>query len=281
MFVTFSSWYKTSHDALRTAQSLHAKFAEKGLIVVGVHHKEGFPKAADLAKAQSVEFRYALDKTGEFRKSLGSTQDPDFYFVDRAGRLRFADVETSSVEAAAQMLVDETAEKAAAAAPSAKPADAAKAEAPAGDAAPTPAAAGNYKQPAADAYKAAKWPKFNPAGELAAKDFQGKPLPKPLGKEKYLDKAPDRAGKVTVIDFWATWCGPCRMVAPLLDELAEELDGKLRIAKVNVDENQELAMQFRISSIPAFVLFKNGEVVERAAGAMPKAMFKNLVAEHI
>ena len=84
-----------------------------------------------------------------------------------------------------------------------------------------------------------------------------------------------------VVDLWAPWCGPCRMVAPLLDELAEELDGKLRIAKVNVDENQELAMQFRISSIPAFVLFKNGEVVERAAGAMPKAMFKNLVAEHI
>jgi thioredoxin 1 len=90
-----------------------------------------------------------------------------------------------------------------------------------------------------------------------------------------------KSDKPVLIDFWATWCGPCRMVAPLLDELAEELDGKLRIAKVNVDENQDLAMQFRISSIPAFVLFKNGEVVERAAGAMPKAMFKNLVADHI
>jgi thiol-disulfide isomerase/thioredoxin len=243
MFVTFSSWYKTSHDALRTAQSLHAKFAEKGLIVVGVHHKEGFPKAADLAKAQSVEFRYALDKTGEFRKSLGSTQDPDFYFVDRAGRLRFADVETSSVEAAAQMLVDETAEKAAAAAPSAKPADAAKAEAPAGDAAPTPAAAGNYKQPAADAYKAAKWPKFNPAGELAAKDFQGKPLPKPLGKEKYLDKAPDRAGKVTVIDFWATWCGPCRMAMPKLDDLQKKHKADLVVIGIS-DEPESKVKTF-------------------------------------
>jgi len=84
-----------------------------------------------------------------------------------------------------------------------------------------------------------------------------------------------------LIDFWASWCGPCRMVHPVLEELAEELDGKVKIAKVNVDENQELAMQFRVSSIPAFVLFKGGQAVDRAVGAMPKAAFKSFLSEHL
>lgn len=84
-----------------------------------------------------------------------------------------------------------------------------------------------------------------------------------------------------LLDFWAVWCGPCRIVAPILDELADEMDGKLKIGKVNVDENQELAMQFRVSSIPTFVLFKGGQMIDQARGAMPKAAFKQFLAPHV
>ena len=84
-----------------------------------------------------------------------------------------------------------------------------------------------------------------------------------------------------LVDFWAPWCGPCKMVAPVLDELAGEMAGKVRIAKVNVDDNQSLAMQFRISSIPSFVLFKNGQVADRMLGALPKSQFQSFIERNL
>lgn len=74
-----------------------------------------------------------------------------------------------------------------------------------------------------------------------------------------------------MIDFWATWCGPCRMLAPTVEALAEEYEGKAVIGKCNVDENSEVPVQFGIMSIPTLLFFKNGELVDRLVGNMPKA----------
>ena len=78
-------------------------------------------------------------------------------------------------------------------------------------------------------------------------------------------------GKLVIVDFWATWCGPCRMLSPLLDEVEEEMSDKITVVKVNVDDADEIAMRYRIMSIPTLLFFKNGQVVDKTVGAMPKS----------
>ena len=79
-----------------------------------------------------------------------------------------------------------------------------------------------------------------------------------------------------LLDFWAAWCGPCRMIAPALEEIAAENAGKLKVGKVNVDEEMELAMQFGVTSIPLLVVMEGGQIVKKAVGAMPKAKIEAL-----
>ena len=74
-----------------------------------------------------------------------------------------------------------------------------------------------------------------------------------------------------VVDFWATWCGPCRMVGPVISELAEQYNGKINVGKCDVEENEELAVEFGIRNIPTILFFKNGQVVDKLVGAQPKA----------
>ena len=80
-----------------------------------------------------------------------------------------------------------------------------------------------------------------------------------------------------MIDFWATWCGPCRALAPTIEELAEEYKGKMVVAKCDIDENNEIAVQFGIMSIPTVLFIKNGEVVEKQVGLVPKANLKKII----
>lgn len=83
-----------------------------------------------------------------------------------------------------------------------------------------------------------------------------------------------KSEKPVLVDFWAEWCGPCRMVGPVVDELAEEFEGKARIGKVDVDNNPEISTKYGIRSIPSLLIFKNGEVVDQIVGAVPKAQLK-------
>jgi thioredoxin 1 len=86
-----------------------------------------------------------------------------------------------------------------------------------------------------------------------------------------------QSDKPVLVDFWATWCKPCLMVAPILDELAEEYDGKVTFTKIDLDQNQKIAANYGIMSIPALIIFKGGEPVANVVGARPKAELKKLV----
>jgi thioredoxin 1 len=84
-----------------------------------------------------------------------------------------------------------------------------------------------------------------------------------------------------LVDFWAPWCGPCRSVAPIVDDLATQYLGKLKVAKINVDESSNVAMKYQVTSIPTFILFKNGEVADRVLGAIPRSEFVKFIDRNL
>mgnify|MGYP000857489860 FL=1 len=86
---------------------------------------------------------------------------------------------------------------------------------------------------------------------------------------------------VSLVDFWAPWCGPCRMVAPIIDELAQDFDGRANICKVNTDEQQDLAVKYGIRSIPTILIMKDGEIVDQVVGASSKQALSDKINHHI
>jgi len=95
------------------------------------------------------------------------------------------------------------------------------------------------------------------------------------------DKEVIQSETPVLIDFWAVWCGPCKMIAPVVEEIAKEYDGKLKVGKVDVDNNPEVSLKFGIRSIPTLMVFKGGKVVEQIIGAVPKRNLVDKVTPHI
>ena len=109
----------------------------------------------------------------------------------------------------------------------------------------------------------------------------GKPLPWLVNADASTFEVETRAGPTVVVDLWAPWCGPCRIVGPILEELTREYAGRLKVVKVNVDENQGLAVRYDAMSIPTMIVMRDGQVVDRIVGAYPKPALTARITPHL
>ncbi len=98
--------------------------------------------------------------------------------------------------------------------------------------------------------------------------------------DSFLSEVEQHSG-LAVVDFWATWCGPCRMIAPILDQLSDEFVGRLKVTKLDVDANQKTAIRFQVRSIPTLLFFKDGKLVDQVIGAVPKAALVAKIEQHV
>ncbi len=229
---------------ISTLSRLHEKYLGQGLVVAGIHPDAGFDQVNEQVLAGKITIPIARDEGAVFASAMHTDDYPDLYLIDRAGNLRFADLNKRSLKDAVKLLVSETADSAASNA--------------------ALQAQGIGPEPIAEAlapgeidpklYEEANWPAYNTGKLYAKNDVQGKPLPVPMGREKWVYNERSLDDKVLVLDFWATWCGPCKQAMPMFEELQDHYDGKLEV--VGIGGSEELA------TFKKFVLKKKGNYAQ-------------------
>jgi cytochrome c biogenesis protein CcmG, thiol:disulfide interchange protein DsbE len=260
-----------SMTILSTLARYQRQNADKGLIVLAVHPDSGWDAMSKKVEGGRVKVQVVRDVGGVLAEGLGVDDAPDVYMIDRAGQLRYGDLDLRSLRSAVVGLVREDADKAIvnAAGERALAESIPEVEPP--------------RVVGPEDYAKAAWPSYN-RGTLKAKDYQGKALPISLGSEQWLTEPKELEGKVLVLDFWATWCGPCRRASPMLSQMQKKYEGRLEVLAISgqredertvrkyinksihsyshlYDANQRIYRQLEIRAIPHTVIVSSDGVI--------------------
>jgi cytochrome c biogenesis protein CcmG, thiol:disulfide interchange protein DsbE len=198
---------------------------EDDIVVAAIHPDAGWDEIQSKINSGHVTVPVARDEGGTFAAAMLTDDYPDVYVIDRAGNLRFADLDERSLKNALKQLIAETPESAIA-----------NAQRQAEGLEPEDAQALASVDP--KAYESAPWPNHN-GGKMSANNYQGQPLPVPMGNEEWIYGERDLTGKVLVLDFWATWCGPCIRAMPMLHDLQDDYTGRLEIVGIGGSEDKK------------------------------------------